>query len=84
MRFSDLLGREAWVALDRTPARAAITWTVPLALLVLGFLNPLLLPWWGWTLIGLLSVGSACLMGCYWAAKDREREPWGLPRRLQR
>lgn len=74
MRISDLLGREAWVALDRTPGRKLLTWPVPLALLVLGFLNPLLLPWWGWPGIGLLSVGAACLMGCYWAAKDRQRQ----------
>jgi len=74
MRFSDLVGRDAWVALDRTPARKAITWPIPIVVIALGLTNPLLLPWWGWTVVGLLGLGSACFLGCYWAAKDRERK----------
>ncbi|MGO4534582.1 hypothetical protein [Leifsonia sp. 2MCAF36] len=43
--------------------RSAVSWILGIALPVVGFVFPSLLPWWGWLLVGSAWFGTLIIVG---------------------
>jgi hypothetical protein len=70
MKVTHLFSRQSRLALAATPGRNVFTWGVILLVIVVGFVFPGLLPWWGWLLVVLVEFVGLAWLGRRWGDKD--------------